>query len=54
MTDHSGQPDSSTAPAMWRYSSLAFGPHGQPAIAYYDSGNGDLGFARRGLFDPGL
>lgn len=27
-------------------SSLAFGPEGQPAIAYYDSTNADLRFSR--------
>ncbi|MCS7049069.1 MAG: hypothetical protein NZ483_07230, partial [Verrucomicrobiae bacterium] len=35
-----------------QYTSLAFGPDGQPAIAYYDETNGDLKFARRGLFAP--
>lgn len=28
------------------FTSLAFGPDGQPAISYYDSGNADLKFAR--------
>lgn len=32
--------------------SLAFGPDGQPAMAYYDITNGDLKFARRGIFTP--
>ncbi len=31
---------------------LAFGPDGQPAIAYYDETNGDLRFARKGIFKP--
>ena len=34
------------------YTSLAFGPDGQPAISYYDNSNGDLRFARKGLFQP--
>ena len=34
------------------YASLAFGPDGQPAIAYYDETNCDLKFARMGLFTP--
>lgn len=32
------------------YASLAFGPDGQPAIAYCDGSNCDLKFARMGLF----
>jgi hypothetical protein len=29
-----------------KFTSLAFGPDGQPAISYYDDTNGDLKFAR--------
>ena len=35
-----------------QFSSIAFGPDGQPAIAYYDEFNGSLKFARRGIFKP--
>jgi hypothetical protein len=32
--------------------SLVFGADGQPMISYYDDTNGDLKFARRGIFKP--
>ena len=32
--------------------SLAFSPDGQPTISYHDYGNGDLKFARKGVFQP--
>ena len=32
------------------FTSLAFGPDGQPAISYYDTTNGNLKFARKGIF----
>ena len=35
-----------------QYTSLAFGPDGQPAISYYDDTNTDLKFARKGIFKP--
>ena len=35
-----------SAGATGEYTSLAFGPDGQPAISYYDKINGDLRFAR--------
>ena len=34
------------------FTSLAFGPDGQPAISYRDATNGDLKFARMGVFTP--
>lgn len=35
-----------------QFSSIAFGPDGQPAIAYFDEANGMLKFARKGIFRP--
>ena len=32
------------------YTSLAFGPDGQPPISYRDPANGDVKFARKGIF----
>lgn len=36
--------------SVGRFGSQAFGPDGQPAISYYDVINGDLKFARKGVF----
>ena len=35
-----------SAGSVGEFTSLAFGPDGQPAISYYDNANGDLEFAR--------
>jgi hypothetical protein len=36
--------------SVGRFGSQAFGPDGQPTISYYDVTNGDLKFARKGIF----
>jgi hypothetical protein len=41
-----------SAGSVGGHTSLAFGPDGQPAISYYDASNGDLKFARMGIFTP--
>jgi len=41
-----------SAGSVGRHTSLAFGPDGQPAISYFDDSNGDLKFARMGIFTP--
>ena len=38
--------------SVGEYTSLAFGPDGQPAISYRDVSNLDLKFARKGIFKP--
>ena len=39
-----------TAGDFSNLTSLAYGPDGQPAISYWDNTNGDLKFARMGVF----